>query len=537
MDSWRRTLGQFQKLFNDMAPSQRMTLVVLPLLVLAGLGLVMYLRVGPAEEALMYGKTLTPDELKNAQAALQKAGLVHFRVEGQRILVPKTDVARGEAVLLASGDGADEFGSAFTKMFEKNMIFTGGSESQRRDELDFVKSKELRNLLKMIPDVADARIIPDRSRQRGFGARSKVTAVAGIYPRGGRELSRGLAHTVREAVARSFGMDAADVSVFNAASGESVRFPNGESPGDNEYVDAVRKHSDFYEQKIKDALSYIPNVFVNVSVEVENVARSTRQERKYEPKQFPYKTVENTQNETANETGPASEPGVQSNQPRNLRPVTTQKNTRTNEKSDITTESVPVGTKLEVSEIAGFTPKSVKAAISIPKDYYREILRAQGADELDKAAFQTKLQQLQVEKEKEVAQKVGLLVLVPEGKTAADAVSVSSYDRLDLGEAPPTISVSTRALEALSEWGGPVGLALFALVALWMLSRSSKRAPETPAAASTRAAGTKAPAAAPEALEEESPMEPTKRDKLQTLVKDNPEMAASVISRWLSVPK
>jgi len=33
------------------------------------------------------------------------------------------------------------------------------------------------------------------------------------------------------------------------------------------------------------------------------------------------------------------------------------------------------------------------------------------------------------------------------------------------------------------------------------------------------------------------PKEPTKRDKLQTLVKDNPEMAASVISRWLTPPK
>ena len=43
MESWRRTLTQFRDLFNNMAPSQRMKLVMVPLLVLTGLGLVMYL--------------------------------------------------------------------------------------------------------------------------------------------------------------------------------------------------------------------------------------------------------------------------------------------------------------------------------------------------------------------------------------------------------------------------------------------------------------------------------------------------------------
>ena len=38
MESWRRTLSQFRDLFNNMAPSQRMTLVVVPVFVLSGLG-------------------------------------------------------------------------------------------------------------------------------------------------------------------------------------------------------------------------------------------------------------------------------------------------------------------------------------------------------------------------------------------------------------------------------------------------------------------------------------------------------------------
>ena len=100
MESWRRTLSQFRDLFNNMAPSQRMTLVVVPLLVLAGLGLVMYMGVGPAEEPLLSGKVFSTDELKNAETALRKGGL-QYRVEGQRILVPKSEVTRYNAALIS----------------------------------------------------------------------------------------------------------------------------------------------------------------------------------------------------------------------------------------------------------------------------------------------------------------------------------------------------------------------------------------------------------------------------------------------------
>ena len=96
-----------------------------------------------------------------------------------------------------------------------------------------------------------------------------------------------------------------------------------------------------------------------------------------------------------------------------------------------------------------------------------------------------------------------------------------------------------QASEILTQWGGPGGLALFALWALWMLNRSMKRMPEGSATATGKQSTGKAAAlaATPEDEEDQIPKEPTKRDKLQTLVKDNPEMAAAVLSRWLAPPK
>src|SRR6516164_5772846 len=119
MESWRRTLSQFRDLFNNMAPSQRLTLVIVLFLVLAGLGLSMYLGGGPVEEALLSGKVFSADELKNAEAALRKGSLTHYRVAGQRILVPKPDVTRYNAAL-AAGDAVPEFGDDLLKALEAN---------------------------------------------------------------------------------------------------------------------------------------------------------------------------------------------------------------------------------------------------------------------------------------------------------------------------------------------------------------------------------------------------------------------------------
>jgi flagellar M-ring protein FliF len=243
---------------------------------------------------------------------------------------------------------------------------------------------------------------------------------------------------------------------------------------------------------------------------------------------------------TSNETGQGSEPGMTPNQPRQIRQPAASKNTRTRETSRVSTDSVPVGVVHTTRQIAGFTPKSVQVAVSIPKDYYRDVALKDGVDAADKNALQAKIAQLKTDTEKEVREKIARLIPPPASGTAADVINVSSYTPLETVEPPTGVPLSVQATETLSQWGGPAGLVLFALWALWMLNRSLKRGPELPASA----AGGKqlvgraplSPTGAAEDEEEESKV-PTKRDKLQTLVKDNPEMAASVISRWLSPPK
>ena len=317
------------------------------------------------------------------------------------------------------------------------------------------------------------------------------------------------------------------------------RLPGKEDEYNSGYVDAIRHYTTHYESNISKALSDIPNVQVAVNVQIDSVASYTERERKYDAKAFPYKTVEDEQKEETSDSAPQNEPGVSANQSRSTRSATVAKQTRSNEKKSTKTDSIPTGSKETVSEKVGYTPKSVQATVSIPKDYYRDVLLKQGIDESDKSAFQAKLLVVQSEKEKEVRERVARLIIVAAGEAAADAVAVSSFDRLETIEAPLPASLTAQVSDAMTQWGGPAGLTLFALWALLMLNRSVQRTNRAQAATDAKSPAGKsaAAAAAPADEEDESTRELTQRDRLQTLVKDNPEMAATVISRWLTPPK
>jgi flagellar M-ring protein FliF len=330
-----------------------------------------------------------------------------------------------------------------------------------------------------------------------------------------------------------------DVTVVDLKTGRAPRLPGKDDEYNSGYVDAIRHYTTHYESNIAKALLDIPNVQVAVNVQIDAVASQTERERKYDAKAFPYKTVEDTQKEETNESAPQSEPGVTANQPRNSRAPAVAKQSRSNEKTLTKTDSVPTGVRETVAEKVGYTPKSVQATVSIPKDYYRDVLLKQGVEETDKTAFQAKMLQVQSEKEKEIRERVARLIIVAAGETAADAVSVSSYDRLETIEAPAPVSLAAQLSDAVTQWGGPAGLTLFALWALFMLNRSVQRTNRAQSATAAKSPAGKgsAASAAPAVEEDELTREPTKRDRLQTLVKDNPEMAATVISRWLTPPK
>jgi flagellar M-ring protein FliF len=532
MESWRKTLAQFRDLFNGMAPSQRMTLVVVPLLVLAALGFVMYSGIGPSYEPLLSGKTFTAEELNSAQQALQKGGLSQFRVDGQKILAPRADVGRYNAALIMNSGMPSRFGEDWEKALDKNPLMMG-SDRQRQELVDVVRAREVVKMIREIPEVENASIVWHRSKPRGFSGDVRMSATLAITPRGEGELTGERYQSLQRAVAGAWGMKPEDVTVLNTRSGYTFKQPDSDDPYNSEFVDQNRKFTTLYQRKIADALAYITNALVTVNVELDPLVQSREQQRQHDPKAFPFRSVEQTDTETSSEARPSSEPGMVPNQPRSVRPQSTANTSRNTEKSLVSTDSVPTRTTVTDKVYAGMTPRSVQVAVAIPRDYYRAVAIKDGADEADKAAFQAKLAQIQSQVEKEVAP----LIPLPTGTTAADLVNVSSYDRLDATETATALPMTAQLGDAVAQWGGPAGLAFFALWAFWMLNRSMKRSPSLSGGASAAAPRPSLAGQLSEMPEEPVAPEPTRRDRLQVLVRDNPEMAATVIGRWMSPAK
>ena len=530
MEAWLKTVSQFRELYNGMAASQRMTLIAVPLMVVAALALVIYLGRGPTEEYLNAGKPFSAEELKHAEEALRLAGLSQFRIEGQKIVVLRSEITRYQAALLAKGVQS-EFGTERDKAFDAGGVFTSDKERQERAEL--AKSRELSRIICAIPDIEDASVIWERQKQKPFGGEAKATCTISIRMRPARELTASLARSLRLAVSGAvMGLTPAGVTVLDVSTGRAIRDEADDDPFNSQFVDQIKKFTTLHQRNIAEALAYIPNVIVSVNVDLENLKTSWEREQKYDAKTVPLKTVNETNATRSDEKRPSSEPGMAANTPRNLRPQSSTENVQTTDKTLESAETIPISTRVTDRTLVGMLPKSVQVSVSIPEDYYRKVALTRGEPGTDKAALQGQIDQIRTRTEKDVLAKVSKLI-PPSAATPESVINVSSYVKLDEAVQQAETPLLSRLNDGLSQWGGPMALGLFALWTLWLLNRSMKKLPqedrEVPEARST-----------PESEDEEedeTPREVTKRDQLQLLVRDNPEMAAAVIGRWLEPPK
>ena len=93
------------------------------------------------------------------------------------------------------------------------------------------------------------------------------------------------------------------------------------------------------------------------------------------------------------------------------------------------------------------------------------------------------------------------------------------------------------ASDFFSHWGGTIGLGILALFAMRMLSKGMTPVASQVAAVSSQGGeaggGYEDEEEIAAAKEKLAAAEPTVRDELQTMVRDNPEMAATLLGRWI----
>ncbi len=531
MDILNRTFQQFAELFRSMTVPQRITLILVPLLVLAGfVGLAWNSRTS-GETAISWGKVFSTEELIAAEQALIEAGLTKFRREGQRLMVPETEKDRYNAALLEFDAMPSDLGSQMLKQYESLSPFS--TDKQRLEMKEAMLLQELRRTLRAIPDLSDARVVVANSgRRSSWSQKQRVTANVTVVPKSGRELSNRLVRSLQAAVASMVpDLKPQDVTIFDVSNGVTFTGEDPSDPFDSRLIGRIKELTRQYEQQIAKGLDFIPGVGVTVNVDVENIKSSVVRSQLVDPKKSArIFSSEQSLTDNQQQRPTKGEPGQVANRPGSVAATPGIDKTRQLNETENRTLN---GVSFEVTEkqLLAAMPKAVQVSVSVPRDYYRDIATQRSAGgEKDTGRLDVQ----QIEKDVLLTVKNSVQRLIPMG-SQPDSVSIHSVDRLVRDIPEPTIPITDRLIVILQDWGGSIVLTGLAIWALLLIRRSI---PAT-AAQSLEEFDTKrlnvAKFQAEEAAAEQK--EPTKRDLLQNVVRDNPEMAATVIEKWIQAAK
>ncbi len=546
----RRTLDQFLAVFNSLAPSQRITFAAIALLIPAGFLFFAWNGASSTMVPLSYGKVFSNDEMRNAEQALKDAGMSKFRSEGRQILAPASDVEKYNAALLQSGSLPTHWAEELEKKLESTNPFLTSAESLKQTR-EALLTKHLVQMILGSPDFEDADVLwsPETSGKSRFSRDARMRATVIVKPRAGHDLTTRQIQALRDAVTFAIpDLKSTDVTVYDQRKGESYTPESENDPLNGKQFALLREASQLYESKIKNALTHIsPEIVVTVNVELDPIQESMTQTVKYDLKRsIEQQTSEQKKTESFRQQPVQAEPGLRSNQPRSLsNAASNMQNRSLTEENNSVTRS-PGGESTYIKSLPAM-PKVVTVSVLVPEDYYAKVLESQKSAPGQKGGPKT-IEKIKDETEQAVKNIVAGAIPNPDPKS----ITVSSF--VPVHEPPPTIVPSTwnTVTSLFSQWGGAVGLGLFAMWALWMLratttsrAGSIESSPEAsitvPAPAgpsSGGGAGAAQSVAAKKEREEivieEEPMQTLNdRDLVQTMVRDNPEMAVAIIGKWL----
>ena len=536
MDVLPRITRQLVELFRAMSLVQRATFVAVPLLMLGGFAWLLVANRPNDFQAVSFGKAFASDELSAAERALNQAGLTNYRREGRKLLAPANQLDRYNAALVEFDAVPSDLGSQMLKQFESLGPFT--TDRQRQEMKEALLLQELRRMIEAVPDIEHARVaVANSGRRVSFGQKPRVTANVTVKPRAGRELSSRLVASLRQAVASMVpDLTPTDVTVFDVARGQAYAGESTDDPLDSQLIQRVREFTRQYEQQIQKALTFIPNASVAVHVDIDNLKSSvTRNER----------------TRTRGDSAPLA------NRPGTIQPMSFAEEPTPHAsgfRGETNIEAVGHSDVLrEVSEkqLLAAMPRAVQVSVSIPRDYYRAVAarrKTQGEQNAARMDLGTIEEEVLAKVERTVAR------LIP-ANSPHEAISVTTVDRLPNESPEPTLTTGEQFLVLAQRHGGSCVLGLFAVWALWMLTRLSSQPPRAAEPSSIESVEPRHEFASPEPLFAPVPATPSPsakpvtakpktlesttassalRDDIRNLAESDPATAASVLGRWLA---
>jgi flagellar M-ring protein FliF len=547
MDFLNKAFAQFNDLFRSMTPGGRITAGLLLVVAVVSVGYLFQHQVSGGEDYLFGGESIPTPTLQKMEEAFGKATLNGFTIEpgSGRVKVPHSQRAAYLAALADAKALPPNFGDKFREAGDSGIW---ESPKQREIRQDRAFEEEMSLVISSMKGIERAVVfIKKQPHSDAFDLTPLTTATVTVWGINGIPLDDDQVDKIRSCVAPAVGK-AENVTITD---GNGRSYPGGEADRGQDgdpYARAMRKHEQALTAKVRNALSYIPNVTVTSTVMLDHEKGSRSVEIRND-KPTPIRTVDNNRNMTRESASAGGAPGFQSqnggaNQPASLGGKGTNETSEENKNEQVNALN---STSTE-KETFGLTPKMAKVSVGIPTSYFEKVWKERNPPEEGKEAAkprQTDLDAISEETTKKVVAAVAnLLPTGPDVRDPSTLVTVTPFPDIKTAELPAP-AATQRALTWLGQnWPmlAMVGLVLFSLGTLRSTLRSVPAAPPESAAVSMRVTGSE-----PKSKESEEAVEvtaarrlrrmtgsgPSLRDELSELVKEDPDSAANVLRSWI----
>lgn len=549
MDFLNRVWIQIRDLFFSMTPAARVTTVVLLGVIVVSLGYLFTSQVSTTETYLMGGESFSSGDLKAMEAAFGKAGLTSYRIESNRVSVPRGQEAKYMAALLDHNALPPDFGKFLSDAVETSSPFLTAKQIENRKIA--AKEKELALIIRSLPGIEKAAVLFDAQNEGGLRGGVVKTASVAVQALGSQPLDAEQVRKIRHLVAASFaGMKPENVTVADMNGqtyvGSGDPGTGGGSATDDPYIARKREHEKDWQLKILKALAYVPGVTVTTNVELDPQQIHRTEDIKHDPKPVPIQISESETSRTREGGGPGGRPGYVAQQPRANAPTSVSGRTGISEQEEQSKNETinALSTQRTMTQQIGLTPKRVAAAIGVPTSYFVRVWEEQNPaapGEAPKQPDPNELAKIRDEQMKKIRDYVGTLLPPAEGVAdKTELVTVTEFQDIP-GPEIPTPTWIDRVWEFLASSWATLGLLGLAAMSLWMI-RSMSRATLPPLPS---------PMKLPSPAESESSEEeaqkgvrfarfatggPSLKDELAELVQEDPDAAANILRSWIGTP-
>lgn len=382
MDFLNRATEQLRGYVESMTPGTRILAGLLLAVVVLSTGFLFHHESQGPDEFLFGGDFLPDSQLNRIEAAIAQAGLTGHRREGHRLRVP----AGQQAAYLAAIADADALPPNFNTILEAALDGGNPLETREaaRERLKITKQQTLSEIVRAMHWVEDAVVLYDEQEPYGLSHTKQVIGSVNVKPKQGESLDARRIHMLQTFVAHAVvGLKPEDVAVTNL--GEDGPYGSDESVYSDAFNDEYYKTQIAYEQykrqSILNALSDIPGVRVEVNVQLDTSVKDTVPGAKSDPAAV--QDRDRGKSHTSRPSTPgnarhgtfAQGPG----QPTGKHDL----NLPTQDEASAQTAIADRGVEREspTNTRTRFTPKEVRATITIPRSYVEKIWRQRYVDD------------------------------------------------------------------------------------------------------------------------------------------------------------